>query len=450
MDWKKLLNTTRLGKTATDPDAEDSRNHFARDFDRIIFSTPFRRMQAKTQVVPLPGMDFIHTRLTHSLEASSIGRSIGRLVGLALYERDRDYFHAINIRPADFESVIAAACIAHDIGNPPFGHSGEKAISEFYLQGYGADLIADLTPWQQADLTNFEGNALGFRILSHSLPAQTSVSGGLGLTHACLAVFMKYPKAAVPQVGSPVASEKKYGFFQSEAETATTIAESVGLVPKDFGKYPGWHRHPLAFLVEAADDIGYLIIDLEDGYKRGSVDYDQVRDYYFTLFSDGIPADIDGKLRQIHDPREQIGYLRARVINHLIGRISDKFLAELPSLVSGEFDQALIGAIPEGAILGEIKQYSTEKIYNASDIVEVEVAGYEILNGLLEIFTKALFEKGGRYQKVRRLIPGQYLAPGRDNFGDRYQALLTITQFVAGMTDSYAVELFRKIRGVSL
>jgi len=451
LNWAQLFNRSRLGKDSQlDLSAEDSRNHFSRDFDRIIFSTPFRRLQAKTQVVPLPGMDFIHTRLTHSLEASSIGRSIGRLVGLALVENDREYFRSLDIRPSDFESVIAAACIAHDIGNPPFGHSGEQAISEFYQNGAGTALIKDLTVQQQADLTNFEGNALGFRILSHSLPAQTSAPGGLGLTNASLAVFMKYPKASLPVIENPVVSEKKYGFFQAEEELAGKIAQAVGLIPKEFGEYCGWHRHPLAFLVEAADDIGYLIIDLEDGFKRGSVTFKEVQDHYLALFSDGIPDDIDGKLKHIHDPREKIGYLRARVINHLINRISTKFLSVVNELLAGRFDDALIAVIPERHILDEIKSVSNEKIYNAADIVEVEVAGYEILNGLLAIFTRALFDNGSRYQKVRRLIPNQYLAPGRENFTSRYESLLSITQFIASMTDSYAVDLFRKIKGVTL
>ncbi|MCK5330300.1 MAG: dNTP triphosphohydrolase [Candidatus Marinimicrobia bacterium] len=452
LNWQKLFDTTRLGKAADQSAAgEFSRNHFARDFDRIIFSTPFRRLQAKTQVVPLPDMDFIHTRLTHSLETSSIGRSVGRLIGMALIERDSEYFRSIGIRPSDFESVIAAACIAHDIGNPPFGHSGEKAISEYFETGRGVQYLSDLTDQQQADLISFEGNALGFRILSHSLPAQTSAPGGLGLTYASLTVFMKYPKASRPVISGSKASEKKYGFFQAEQKIVQTIANAVGLIPKNYGtKGKGWYRHPLAFLVEAADDIGYLIIDLEDGYKRGSIARDEVLEYYFTLFGANQPPDIAKKLKQIHDPKEQVGYLRARVINHLIKRIADKFLIEVDNILTGRFDEELIFSIPEGTVLKEIESVSIEKIYNALDIVEVEVAGYEVITGLLDIFIKALYNEGSRYKKVRRLIPNQYLAPGRKNFKDRYEGLLSITQFIASMTDSYAVELFRKMKGVTL
>ncbi len=452
MNWNQLLNKTRLGKAAAILEIEQSRNAFARDFDRIIFSTPFRRLQSKAQVVPLPEHDFIHTRLTHSLETSSIGRSMGRLIGEGLVAENGDYFKSQGLGASDFETVIAAACIAHDIGNPPFGHSGEKAISE-YFNGEGAKYLQGLTDQQQADLSNFEGNAMGFRILAHSLPAQTAAPGGLGLTYATLGVFMKYPRCSVAGEVADLASTRKYGYFQSEDEAFRQIASGLGLIPcsrSDNNRCRAWHRHPLAFVVEAADDIGYLIIDLEDAYKRQVVSYNTVRDYLLAVFGDKVPRDIEPKLKLIHDGKERIGYLRARVINFLIVNIADSFRNNLVVIGKGDFDRHLIFTIPAGKVLKQLSQFSREEIYNSRDVVEVEIAGYEIISGLLDTFLGAIFGSGTRNRKIRSLIPDQYLAPGRNNFSGNYEGLLSVVQFISGMTDSYAVDIYRKIKGVTL
>ncbi len=455
MDWNRLLSKKRLGKENEDGSGwEQSRNSFARDFDRIIFSTPFRRLQSKAQVVPLPEHDFIHTRLTHSLETSSIGRSMGRLVGEELLAGSSSYFRSARLTANDFETVVAAACIAHDIGNPPFGHSGEKSISEYFDAGIGSDYLTGLSKQQQKDLTDFEGNAMGFRILSHSLPAQTAAPGGLGLTYATLGVFMKYPRCSVAGSIEGKASTRKYGYFQSEDEIFCRVTEGLGLKTckssQDGHHCRAWHRHPLTFIVEAADDIGYLIIDLEDAYKRGVVSFKDVQDYLFAIFGTNVPDDISVKLGLIHDEKEQIGYLRARVINHLINSISRAFLENLESIGNGNFDQHLIYSIPAGPVLKELADYSRAVIYNTRDVVEVEIAGYEIISGLLDTFLGALFGAGMRSKKIRSLIPDQYLAPGRKNFDDKYESILSIVQFISSMTDSYAVDLYRKIKGVTL
>jgi len=449
--WEKYLSRKRFGKEQEDSEQIQSRrNSFARDFDRVVFSTPFRRLQNKTQVVPLPEKDFIHTRLTHSLEASCIGRSLGRNIGQVIIESDPDYFNSIQITEWDFESLVAAACLVHDIGNPPFGHSGEKAISEFFRSGPGSNIIEGMPDNLRSDFHNFEGNAMGFRLLTYALPAQTQITGGLGLTYGTLGAFTKYPRESTGNLPGEGASSKKYGYFQAEKESFRAVARELALLPKKGQGFTGWHRHPLAFLVEVADDICYLIIDLEDGYKRGSVTFDEIYDCYADVLGRSSMKKTERKIDRIHDAHEKIGYLRAKVISKLIESASNTFLSKLENIVSGAFDNELKKEIPEWEALKNINILSRDKVYQAEDIIEIEAAGYEVIHGLLDIYTKALDGTRSQDERIRRLIPEQYLGIGGKNLPDKYMGLLNIVQYVAGMTDSHALELYRKFKGVSL
>ena len=276
MEWVKLLSEKKFGNVRSEVDeGTEGRSKFQRDCDRIIFSTAFRRLQHKTQVIPLPYSDHVHNRLTHSLETCSIGRSLGMLVGTQIVKNITE-LNRQGIEADDFAHILAAACLAHDIGNPPLGHSGESAISEFFKDNEGK-FLGKLSPEQKTDFTNFEGNALGFRMLVHSFPYESDFRGGMGLTYATLAAYTKYPKEFYPIKGNNCyASEKKHGFFQAEKEIFQEIAENVGLIPKHNNGYLCWHRHPLAFLSESADDICNLIIDLEDGYRERLVGFKQI------------------------------------------------------------------------------------------------------------------------------------------------------------------------------
>ncbi|MFQ5651509.1 MAG: dGTP triphosphohydrolase [bacterium] len=452
MDWAKLFSHHRLGQTAPPMRRAlkaEGRSDFQRDFDRVLFSSAFRRLQSKTQVVPLPENDFVHTRLTHSLEASCVGRSLGRIVGNRVIASQPDLFRDIGVTASDFESVVAAACLAHDIGNPPFGHSGEDAISEYFMSDKAAPFLRDLTLKQIADLQRFEGNAAGFRLLTHTSPTHSALNTGLGLTYATLGAFTKYPKESLPQLkDAPAASEKKFGFFQAEKQTFENIARELHLLPKETSEGM-WHRHPLAFLVEAADDLCYTIIDFEDGFKLDLVPFAVAEALLIELIEDFHK--IEARHQKIFDRREKIGYLRANAINRLIWQSADLFTENLPDLLSGKFDSNLTGLLPAHKTLREIVALSFDKIYRSRPVVEIETAGFEVLAGLLDVFLNAVFKPGSKHsQLVAHLIPDKYLDKNRTPFADKYLSIINITEFVAGMTDTFAIDTYRKLKGISL
>lgn len=442
MEWKLLLNAKRFGREYNADALFDGRNEFQKDFDRIVFSAAFRRLQNKTQVVPLPETDFVHTRLTHSIEASCVGRSLGHLVGKRLLVDN----HTIPFTEYDFEAVVASACLAHDIGNPPFGHTGEDAISDYFKSDKAEKFIHNLTPLQKNDLQNFDGNAAGFRLLTYSFPSQSEFSGGLGLTYSTLGVFTKYPKASLPVLkGSGNASEKKYGFFDSDIESFERIAESLGLRKKEFEH--GWFRHPLSYLVEAADDICYRIVDLEDGYKLKFVSFENVKRLLEELVYSRKDENLD-RLSKIHDEQEKIGYLRSKAIGVLVKESADYFMNNLKQILKGDFDSPLLNIIPAHSILREINELSVKNIYESKPVLEIEAAGFVVLSGLLDAFLNSVFKTESKYYStIRKLIPPEYLL---DDNADDYQKIITITLFVSSMTDTYAIETFKKIRGISL
>ncbi|MEX2336200.1 MAG: dNTP triphosphohydrolase, partial [Fulvivirga sp.] len=413
------------------------------DYDRIIFSHPFRRLQDKTQVHPLPEHDFVHTRLTHSLEVSSVGRSLGKRVGRVLLERHKDLADKFSVH--DFGAIVAAASLAHDIGNPPFGHSGEDAISEFFLHHEkGKCFKESVDEWQWQDITNFEGNAQGFRVLNKERYQ------GLKLTYATLAAFSKYPrKSLFTPADKARRSQKKFGFFKTESNLFATIAETVGLISNDDQV---WSRHPLAFLVEAADDICYQLIDLEDGCRLGLVSYEDAVALYASILRDKFDA---VKLERIESIDERIGTLRALSIGMLIEECCTLFLDEEANILAGQFDIALTDTIPSTAVLNDIEILSIENIYRAQTVMETEAAGFEVLPGLLAAFTTAAHEKlktgqlTKKNQAALRLLPKEVRSEinGEKN---EYEVLMSCVDFVSGMTDTHAISLFRKIKGIAL
>ncbi len=436
--WPQLLSAQR--RQSKPVSAEQSRSAFEQDFDRIIFSHPFRRLQDKTQVHPLPEHDFVHTRLTHSLEVSSVGRSLGRRVGEVVLQR-----HPVlqsQFTSHDFGTIVASASLAHDLGNPPFGHSGEDGLSDYFIHGAGKDVRSQFSEQQWEDLTRFEGNAQGFRILNK--PQYQ----GLMLTYATLGAFTKYPCPAwFPARDKSRKSQKKFGFFQTELPLFEEIAKGLELLPHG---PQAWARHPLAFLVEAADDICYNIIDLEDGCRLGLVSLaDTIELLAAILKEDFKPEKVD----RIATTDEKIGVLRALAIGKLIDDAVGVFLAHETDILNGVFDEALTDKGAYRQPLKQIIDVSVEKMYRARHVVEIETAGFEILPGLLHEFLKAADylvanNHARRYANVGRLLPEDTRLAILNEPDNRYAHVREIIDFVSGLTDRNAVALFRKIRGL--
>jgi len=442
VNWLNLLSFQRAGQSPVAAPGQ-SRSAFEQDYDRIIFSHPFRRLQDKTQVHPLPEHDFVHTRLTHSLEVSSVGRSLGKRVGETILQRHAT--EKIDFSAFDIGAIVAAASLAHDLGNPPFGHAGEDAISDFFAhhpQGlFFRDLVSE-AEWN--DLVKFEGNAQGFRILNKN-------QYGLKLTFATLGAFTKYPCPSLfPARDRNRRSQKKFGFFQTEKEIFRDIAQQLALASvTEFVSL----RHPLAFLVEAADDICYSIIDLEDGCNLGLVPYAEAKQLFEGVITNSQSK--LGKLESLGSRQEKIGYLRALAIGDLMDECATLFLDHDGDILRGKFDQALADHCISKNGLKEIITVSVERIYHAREVVEIEATGHEVLPGLLSEFTTAgLYlmnnEKSRKYQNLQLLIPEENRAAILNNSGNTYEMLRQVLDFISGLTDRHALSLYRKIKGISL
>jgi dGTPase len=421
MNWHQLLSSQRWNAK---PDlAESSRSAFEQDYDRIIFSHPFRRLQDKTQVHPIPEQDFVHTRLTHSLEVSSVGRSLGKKIGEHVLQRHPELKE--NFSLFDFGAIVAAASLAHDLGNPPFGHAGEEAISDFFLHHpKGQSFQNEVNEGAWNDLIKFEGNAQGFRLLNKS-------EYGLKLTFATLGTFTKYPcPSFFFERDKKKKSQKKFGFFQTEEKVFAEVANQLGLIKTGEN---AWARHPLAFLVEAADDICYSIIDLEDGCRLGLVNFEETVEMMASILQTQFDRQ---KLDRLHSLNGKLGVLRAMAINRLLDECTTAFLDFEASILEGKFDQALTDIIP-------------------SQVVEIEAAGHEVLPGLLHEFIEAGFHyvKGGQSRKHANLalmLPEEILSNCKQSNGDTYLILREIIDFVSGLTDRHALSLYRKIKGFSV
>jgi dGTPase len=442
MHWEQLLSLKRSGDTQKRPRAaqDETRLGFDVDFDRIIFSSAFRSLQDKTQVIPLSETDFVHTRLTHSLEVSVVGRTLGRRVGKVLLERHPN-LAALGYTFNDFGAIVAAASVTHDIGNPPFGHSGEKAIGEYFKTGNGAKYKSQLTAKEYQDLIDFEGNANGFKILTES---REGVSGGLRLSYATLGAFLKYPKESLPKNPTKHIVDKKYGFFQSEKQEFLEVVEDLGLLQKS-EEAISFYRHPLAYLVEAADDICYTIIDFEDGINLGLIEEEFALEYMIKLVKDTIDSK---KYHSLKHKTDRVSYLRALAIGVLINEAVALFLANEDAILAGTFEKSLLEKCAYEAQINDIIKISIAKIYKSTEVVEKEVAGYRIIADLLDVFVTALNNKfdgnpSNFDSLVLNLLPEEY----KTETVNLYDRILQVCSYVSRISDSYAIRMHKKLTG---
>ncbi|MDR0528917.1 MAG: dNTP triphosphohydrolase [Zoogloeaceae bacterium] len=439
--WQRFLSSARPGAAAAPVGGE--RTPFQQDYDRIVFTSAFRRLKDKTQVFPLSKSDYVRTRLTHSLEASCVGRSLGGIVGREIIAR-----HGLtDVESADFGAITAAACLAHDVGNPPFGHAGEDAIREWFKTSGLLERYA-FSAAERADFMRYEGNAQGFRVLTR---LQNPDNPGLQLTAAVLAAFSKYPRASELPEGDKEDRQGKFGFFQDDAHAFAETAYAAGLTER----LPGalWQRHPLAYLVEVADDTCYLIVDLEDAARLGFVHAKDAEELLSNLAGDSLDTKKFGRMT---DDRERISYLRAKAIGKLLEDAAAVFLDREREILSGEFQGDLLSASPAAGFLEDVKTVARDRIYVARPALEIETAGFEVLGGLLSLFIAAVEAGAGeramttRERMLLRLLPAQFLEKGQKPAASAYRRFLRVADFVAGMTDSYAVGLYRKLKGMDL
>lgn len=442
MDWNHLLTSGRLGKGEEKKSGygNEVRSQFQRDYDRIIFSSAFRRLQNKTQVFPLPGRIFVHNRLTHTLEVASVGRSLGNSLAEMLF---RENYISEPSLLSNIGSAVSAGCLAHDMGNPPFGHSGEAAIAHFFLSGPGKSLKSELSDAEWLDFTHFDGNANAFRLLTH--PFRGKREGGFALTYTSLASIVKYP------FESTAATTQKFGFFQSEKETWKQMAQEMQIPVISENPLSGC-RHPLVYLVEAADDICYQIMDVEDAFKLGILGYDTTRELLMAFHRHSSKSklkEMDKTLKEVSDPNEQISYLRAGVIGKLTRECSAVFARNQGAILDGTFKGSLLKNIDQELLdaMKIVQDVSFDEIYNHRTVVEIEIAGYKILGTLLEEFTGALMDPSNPLsRKILMLIPKQY----HQAMDSTYHRIQTAVDFISGMTDVYALDLYRKIMGINL
>ena len=442
MNWEQLLSLKRFGDTKKRErnQQDETRLGFEVDFDRIIFSSAFRSLQDKTQVVPLSDTDFVHRRLTHSLEVSVVGRTLGRKVGKVILERHPE-LQNLGYKFNDFGTIVAAASLMHDIGNPPFGHSGEKAIGEYFKTGKGIKYKTLLSDKEYQDLIDFEGNANGFKIVTET---KNGVVGGLRLSYATLGAFIKYPKESLPKKPSTHIVDKKYGFFQSEKEEFLDVVTSLSLLKKDNNNI-SYYRHPLAYLVEAADDICYTIIDFEDGINLGLIEEDFALEYLIKLVKDTIDTK---KYYALQHKKDRVSYLRALAIGVLINEAVTIFLENEELILNGTFDRGLLDRCKYEAQINDIIKLSIDKIYQSKEVIEKEVAGYTIIGNLLDVFVTALNNthhgNASNYDYlILQLLPKEYQTPKED----LYSRIMEVCSYVASLSDSYAIRLYKKITG---
>ncbi|UEG53343.1 deoxyguanosinetriphosphate triphosphohydrolase [Mucilaginibacter daejeonensis] len=457
MTWCNCFSARRYGMIENE---KGIRTEYERDWDRIIFSSPFRRLQNKTQVFPLPEEVFVHNRLTHSLEVASVGRSLGKIIGKHLstlpdVERNSE---AKRFYKNNLKNVIAAACLAHDLGNPAFGHSGEEAISK-YFKKRDTDSIEDkkfkgrFTPAEWNDLKNFEGNANAIRILTQQQKGR--VKGGFRLTYSTLGAIIKYPcESLASERGRK--HRKKYGYFKADEKVFLDIATVLKMIPDNSTKEISYKRHPFVYLVEAADDICYNIIDLEDSHRLGILSYEEVSTLLLAIVAKNKAENINAVKEQVEelksDKNEALAYLRAKSINTLALRCSEIFIENKDAIITGDYENTLIEDIPElNNELKAINDLSVKKIYNYKEVVKLELAGFRIMSGLVEDFVTAALTpeklRQKEHKKVLELLPSQFKFEESDT---DYVKVLHMIDLISGMTDLFALKLYRNLRGIEI
>ena len=442
MEWKQLISNKRFGQEHKHAERHDDRSEFKRDYDRLIFSSAFRRLQNKTQVFPLPGSIFVHNRLTHSLEVASVGMSLGNDISRHIIQKRPE------LKDTLFEeigTIVSAACLAHDLGNPPFGHSGEKAIQTFFSEGAGQGLKDEVSAEFWDDITHFEGNANGFRILTHQFKGRRQ--GGFVMTYSMLASIVKYPFAS-----SLAGNHGKFGFFASEAESYKKIADELGISCKSAPGEPlKYARHPLVYMVEAADDICYEIMDIEDSHKLKILSYAETEHLLLSFFDEDIQQKIRQRIidEELTDENEKVVYMRASVIGKLENECVAAFLAHEEEILAGTFEGSLIEHISERQkkAYQECEKISYSKIYQSKPVLDIELSGYQIMATLMKVFIEAAVNPSRFYSKqLLRRVSSQYDIEN-ENLEERIMAVL---DYISGMTDIYALDIYQKINGISL
>lgn len=442
MEWKQLISNKRFGQEHKHAERHDDRSEFKRDYDRLIFSSAFRRLQNKTQVFPLPGSIFVHNRLTHSLEVASVGMSIGNDISRRVIQKRPKLKDTL---VEEIGTIVSAACLAHDLGNPPFGHSGEKAIQTFFSEGPGQKIKPMVSSEFWDDITHFEGNANAFRILTHRFKGRRQ--GGFVMTYSMLASIVKYPFAS-----SLAGNHGKFGFFASEAESYRKIADELGIFCKSAPGEPlKYARHPLVYMVEAADDICYEIMDIEDSHKLKILSFAETEHLLLSFFGEDIQQKIRQRIidEEMTDENEKVVYMRASVIGKLENECVAAFLAHEEEILAGTFEGSLIDHISERQkkAYKECEKISYSKIYQSKPVLDIELSGYQIMATLMEVFIEAAVNPSRFYSKqLLRRVSSQYDIEN-ENLEERIMAVI---DYISGMTDIYALDIYQKINGISL
>ena len=442
MEWKQLISNKRFGQEHKHAERHDDRSEFKRDYDRLIFSSAFRRLQNKTQVFPLPGSIFVHNRLTHSLEVASVGMSIGNDISRRVIQKRPEMKDTLD---EEIGTIVSAACLAHDLGNPPFGHSGEKAIQTFFSEGPGQKIKPMVSSEFWDDITHFEGNANAFRILTHRFKGRRQ--GGFVMTYSMLASIVKYPFAS-----SLAGNHGKFGFFASEAESYRKIADELGIFCKSAPGEPlKYARHPLVYMVEAADDICYEIMDIEDSHKLKILSFAETAHLLLSFFDEDIQQKIRQRIidEEMTDENEKVVYMRASVIGKLENECVAAFLAHEEEILAGTFEGSLIDHISERQkkAYKECEKISYSKIYQSKPVLDIELSGYQIMATLMEVFIEAAVNPSRFYSKqLMRRVSSQYDIEN-ENLEERIMAVI---DYISGMTDIYALDIYQKINGISL
>ena len=442
MEWKQLISNKRFGQEHKHAERHDDRSEFKRDYDRLIFSSAFRRLQNKTQVFPLPGSIFVHNRLTHSLEVASVGMSIGNDISRRIIKKQPDLKDTL---VEEIGTIVSAACLAHDLGNPPFGHSGEKAIQTFFSEGPGLKIKPMVSSEFWDDITHFEGNANAFRILTHRFKGRRQ--GGFVMTYSMLASIVKYPFAS-----SLAGNHGKFGFFASEAESYKKIADELGISCKSAPGEPlKYARHPLVYMVEAADDICYEIMDIEDSHKLKILSYAETEHLLLSFFDEDIQQKIRQRIidEELTDENEKVVYMRASVIGKLENECVAAFLAHEEEILAGTFEGSLIDHISkrQKKAYKECEKISYSKIYQSKPVLDIELSGYQIMATLMKVFVEAAVNPSRFYSKqLLRRVSSQYDIEN-ENLEERIMAVI---DYISGMTDIYALDIYQKINGISL
>ena len=442
MEWKQLISNKRFGQEHKHAERHDDRSEFKRDYDRLIFSSAFRRLQNKTQVFPLPGSIFVHNRLTHSLEVASVGMSIGNDISRRVIQKRPELKETL---VEELGTIVSAACLAHDLGNPPFGHSGEKAIQTFFSEGPGQKIKSMVSSEFWDDITHFEGNANAFRILTHRFKGRRQ--GGFVMTYSMLASIVKYPFAS-----SLAGNHGKFGFFASEAESYRKIADELGIFCKSASGEPlKYARHPLVYMVEAADDICYEIMDIEDSHKLKILSFAETEHLLLSFFDEEIQQKIRQRIidEELTDENEKVVYMRASVIGKLENECVAAFLAHEEEILAGTFEGSLIDHISERQkkAYKECEKISYSKIYQSKPVLDIELSGYKIMATLMEVFVEAAVNPSRFNSKqLLRRVSSQYDIEN-ENLEERIMAVI---DYISGMTDIYALDIYQKINGISL